>query len=105
MKVRLRQAADQAAAREYLARPGSVRVARLGELAHPLDHPALIAETAGGRLAGVLTYVPGQDWQQCGILTLHAGERWHGAGTALAEAVGQLARGQGCARLWVITTQ
>jgi hypothetical protein len=38
------------------------------------------------------------------ILTLHAGEQWHGAGTALNEAAGQLARRQGCARLWVITT-
>jgi nucleoside-diphosphate-sugar epimerase len=46
----------------------------------------------------------GQDWQQCEILTLHAGEQWHGAGTALIEAVGQLARRHGCGRLWVITT-
>jgi Acetyltransferase (GNAT) family len=52
----------------------------------------------------MLTHVPGQDWQQCEILTLHAGEQWHGAGTALIEAVGHLARRQGCTRLWVITT-
>ena len=37
-----------------------------------MDHPAFVAETAGGRLAGMLTYEPGQDWQQCEILTLHA---------------------------------
>jgi GNAT superfamily N-acetyltransferase len=54
--------------------------------------------------AGMLMYVPGQDWQQCEILTLHAGEQWHGAGTALIEAAGHLARRQGCTRLWVITT-
>ena len=52
----------------------------------------------------MLTYVPGQDWQQCEILTLHADEQWRGAGTALIEVAGQLARRQGCARLWVITT-
>ena len=79
-------------------------MARLGELVYPLDHPALVAEAAGGQLLGMLTYVPGPDWQQCEILTLHAGEQWHGAGTALIEAAGQLARRQGCARLWVITT-
>ena len=104
MKVRPREAADQAAVRAFLARHSSVRAARLGELVHPLDHPALVAEDAGGQLLGMLTYVPGQDWRQCEILTLHADEQWHGTGTALIEAAGQLARRQGCARLWVITT-
>lgn len=104
MKIRAREAADQAPARAFLARHSSLRVARLGELVHPLDHPALVAETGGGQLLGMLTYVPRQGWQQCEILTLHAGEQWRGAGTALIEAAGQLARRQGCARLWVITT-
>jgi GNAT superfamily N-acetyltransferase len=103
VKVRAREAADRAAAEEFLGRHGSLRVARLEELVHPLDHPAFVAETADG-LAGMLTYVPGQDWLRCEILTVHAGEQWHGAGTALIEAVGQLARRHGCARLWVITT-
>jgi len=104
VKVRPREAADQVAARAFLARHNSLRGARLGELVHPLDHPALVAEGAGGQLAGMLTYVPGPDWQQCEILTLHAGDQWRGTGTALIEAVGQLARRQGCGRLWVITT-
>ncbi len=104
MKVRPREAADRAAAEAFLARHYSLRAARLGELVHPLDHPALVAETADGQLLGMLTYVPQQDWQQCEILTLHADEQWRGAGTALIEAAGQLARQQGCARLWVITT-
>jgi GNAT superfamily N-acetyltransferase len=104
MMVRSREAADQAAAEGFLARHNSLRVARLGELVHPLDHPAFVAETPRGRLLAMLTYVPGQDWQQCEILTLHAGEQWHGAGTALIEAVRQLARQHGCSRLWVITT-
>jgi hypothetical protein len=74
MKVRPREAADQAAAEAFLTRHYSLRAARLGELAHPLDHPAFVAETADGQLLGMLTYVPGRDWRQ------------------------------GCARLWVITT-
>jgi GNAT superfamily N-acetyltransferase len=69
-----------------------------------MDHPAFVAETPGGQLLGMLTYVPGQDWQQCEILTLHADQQWRGAGTALIEAAAQLARRQRCARLWVITT-
>jgi hypothetical protein len=94
VKIRPREVVDQAAARAFLARHGSLRVARLGELVHPLDHPALVAETGGGQLLGMLTYVPGQDWQQCEILTLHADEQWRGAGTALIEVAGQLASGR-----------
>jgi GNAT superfamily N-acetyltransferase len=104
VKVRPRAAADQAAAQAFPARHDSLRVARLGELVHPLDHPAFVAEAAGGHLLGMLTSVPGKDWQHCEILTLHAGQPWHGAGTAMIEAAGQLARRQGCTRLWVITT-
>ncbi len=104
VNVRSREAADQVAARAFLARHNSLRVARRGELVHPLDHPALVAEAAGGELAGMLTYMPGPDWPQCEILTLHADDQWRGTGTALIEAVGQLARRQGCGRLWVITT-
>ena len=100
VKIRPREAADQAAARAFLARHNSLRVARLGRLVRPLDHPALVAETGGGQLLGMLTYVPRQDWQQCVILTLCADKQWGGARTALIEAAGQLARRQGCARLW-----
>ena len=52
----------------------------------------------------MLTYVPGQDWRQCEILTLHADEQWGEAGTASTGVAGRLARRHGCARLWVITT-
>jgi len=95
VKIRPREPADQAAARAFLARHSSLRAARLGELVHPLDYPALIAETAGGHLLGMLTYVPSPDGRQCEILTLHADEQWRGAGTALIEAAGQLARRHG----------
>ena len=106
MKVRPREAADQAAAQAFLARYNSLPVASLGNwfIFFSLDHPAFAAEDPGGQLLGMLTDLPGQDWRQCEILTLHAGEQWRGAGTALIEAVGQLARRQGCARLWVLTT-
>lgn len=50
MKVRPREAADQAAAEAFLAQHYSLRAARLGELVHPLDHPAFVAEAADGHL-------------------------------------------------------
>lgn len=104
MKVRPREAADQTAARTFVARHHSARVARLGELPDPLGYPALVAEAGDGRLLGLLTYVPQPGWEQCEVLTLHSAEQWYGAGTAWIEAVEQLAARQGCARLWVITT-
>ena len=101
MRVRAREEADRAAVEAFLAERHSARVARLGRLERPLDHPALVAES-GDALAGVLTYVI--DGRDCEILTLHAAERGTGAGTALVEAVAELARAHGCTRLWVLTT-
>jgi hypothetical protein len=89
VKVRPREAADQAAARAFLARHYGLRVARLEELVHPLDYPALVAEAVGGQLAGMVTYVPGQDWQQCETLTLRGRAEW-AVDAGLADLLHQL---------------
>jgi GNAT superfamily N-acetyltransferase len=102
VRVRAREAADEESVERFLGQRHSDRVARLGELLRPLDHPALIAERDDGSLGGVLTYAIRGD--QCEILTLHASERWTGAGTELIKAVEQTAAGRGCRRLWVLTT-
>jgi GNAT superfamily N-acetyltransferase len=104
VRVRPREPADQETAQAFLTRHGSVRVARRGQLVYPGDYPALVAEDGDGHLLGMLTYVPERDCEQCEILTLHAAGQWHGTGTALIEAVGQLAVQHRCTRLWVITT-
>ncbi len=101
MIVRPRLPDDEAAVAALLAEWHSTRVARLGELLHPLDHPALVGED-GGRLVGVLTYVVrGAD---CEVLTLHAAQRWGGVGSALIAAAERVAAEHGCRRLWLITT-
>jgi GNAT superfamily N-acetyltransferase len=101
IRVRPREPADEPAVGAFLAERHSARVARLGRLERPLDHPALLAERDGA-LAGVLTYVIGRD--ECEILTLHAAEQWRGVGTALLEAVERIAAERGCRRLWLLTT-
>jgi GNAT superfamily N-acetyltransferase len=101
IRVRPREPADEPAVGAFLAERDSARVARLGRLERPLDHPALLAERDGA-LAGVLTYLVGRD--DCEILTLHAAEQWHGVGTALLEAVERIAAERGCRRLWLLTT-
>jgi GNAT superfamily N-acetyltransferase len=97
VRIREREAGDREVVRRFLAERHSARVARLGRMEDPLDHPALVAERDDGTLAGVLTYVVRDD--ECEILTLHTAEQWTGAGSALIEAVERKAR-----RLWLITT-
>jgi GNAT superfamily N-acetyltransferase len=97
VRIRDREAGDREVVERFLSERHSARVARLGRLEHPLEHPALIAERDDGALLGVLTYVPEGD--SCEILTLHTAERWTGVGTALIEAVERKAR-----RLWLLTT-
>jgi GNAT superfamily N-acetyltransferase len=99
--VRAREPADEEEVAAFLRANHSEQVARLEQLVHPLDHPALVAED-GERLAGVLTYVLAG--RECEILTLHAAVQWRGAGTALIGAVERIARDAGCTRLWVLTT-
>jgi ribosomal protein S18 acetylase RimI-like enzyme len=101
MRVRAAEDGDRAALRAFLERWDSLRVARLGAVEHPLDHPALVAER-DGRLVGALTYVVrGAD---CEVLTLHTDDRRQGVGTALIVEVKGIARRAGCTRLWLITT-
>ena len=53
-------------------------------------------------LVGAATYVV--DGDSCELLTLHAQHQFAGVGTALVEAVVEVAREAGCRRLWVVTT-
>ena len=85
----------------FLRDRGALRVARRSELLRPLDHPAILAWSAG-RLVGAATYVI--DAEQCELLTLHAQSRFVGTGTSLLSAVKGAARENGCTRLWVVTT-
>lgn len=100
MHVRQSRPEDRVAG--FLAARNAARVARRGELVDALSHPSLVALDDGGRLAGVLTYV--LEGAACEVLTLHAAERFGGAGTALLDAVRAVAREAGCTRLWLITT-
>jgi len=102
MLVRERTATDRDVVAAFLAGNNSSRVARLGTLCIPLDHPALLAVDETGSLAGVLTYII--DGAACEILTLHAARQWQGTGTALVAAVRRLSSATGCRRLWLITT-
>jgi GNAT superfamily N-acetyltransferase len=102
VRVRAREDPDVPLVERFLGDSNSLRVARLGRLERPLDHPALVAVDEDGKLAGVLTYVDGEAEGE--ILTLHATRRWAGAGTALVEALKRHAAERGWRRIRVLTT-
>jgi ribosomal protein S18 acetylase RimI-like enzyme len=99
--IRKAEARDRPALERFLERWHSLRVARLGELEHPLDHPMLVAERDGYPV-GALTYV--MHGEGCEVLTLHVDDRRRGLGTTLIDEVKEIARQRGCTRLWLITT-
>jgi N-acetylglutamate synthase-like GNAT family acetyltransferase len=101
--VEVREAipADREEVDRFLEERGTARVARLGELVDATSRPALLAEVEG-RLAGVLTYA--LDGDACEVLTLHASDRFGGAGTALLQAIERRAADARCRRLWLVTT-
>jgi len=84
----------------FLARRGMVRIARRGQLLDAGDHPSL---ALGDPPHAVLTYVAGDtSWE---VLALYADvHRRRGDGTALVEAVAEMARAAGARALRVTTT-
>jgi GNAT superfamily N-acetyltransferase len=92
---------DRPALKVFLRDHNSLRVARRAELVDALDHPAVLAWSEG-RLVGAATYAI--DGDACEVLTLHAGVRFTGTGSALLAALKEVARDAGCRRLWVVTT-
>ena len=93
MNVRPRGAADQAAARAFLARRNSSRVARPRRTPPSPGRSGICRGDSRRADAGDAHIVPARTGGSA-VLTLHASEQWHGTGTALVEAAGQLARRQ-----------
>jgi N-acetylglutamate synthase-like GNAT family acetyltransferase len=101
MDIRRSTPEDAARLAAFLRAHNAAEVARLGELIHALDHPALLAEESG-KLIGALTYV--LSGRACEVLTLHVAESWKGVGSALIAELEDILRKEGCARVWLITT-
>lgn len=102
IEVRRFDETDEQWAYELLFPNGGIsRVASRGMLHDPLALPGFVAWNSGARL-GLATYrLEGSD---CELLTLDSSVENAGAGTALIEAVKEVARSAGCRTLWLITT-
>ena len=72
-----------------------------GAVFHPAELPGFLAESAG-RNAGLLTYAVTPE--ECEIVTLDSLSPGRGIGTALIDAVREVAVQAGCRRLFAVTT-
>jgi GNAT superfamily N-acetyltransferase len=80
---------------------GSNKVVSRGVVYYPQDLPGLAA-IYDGEKAGLVTYnITGTS---CEIVTIDSIHPFSGVGTALIEAVRDIAIKSGCKRLWLITT-
>jgi GNAT superfamily N-acetyltransferase len=80
---------------------GSVRIVSRGRVHEAADLPGFVA-LQGSRRAGLVTY----DLRagRCEIVSLNSLHPGHGIGSTLLAAVRQVAKGAGCSRLWLVTT-
>jgi GNAT superfamily N-acetyltransferase len=85
----------------FLQAQRTTQIARRGELVDARDRPALIA-SSDDETVGVLIY--DIDGANCEIVNMRASGQWGGVGTALIERIAEVARAQGCSRLWLVTT-
>jgi ribosomal protein S18 acetylase RimI-like enzyme len=80
---------------------GSVRSVSRGRV-HRADRlPGFVAEIDGQRVGLVTFDIAGE---QCEVVTLNSLREQIGVGTALLDAVREVANDAGCRRLWLITT-
>lgn len=101
MIVRPLREGDREWVRETLRDLWGETVVSRGAVHDPTALPGFVAEEGGERV-GLLTYrIDGAD---CEVMTIDAFPEGAGAGTALLDAAGRAARGAGCDRVWLITT-
>ncbi len=98
MKVRPAEPRD----REWIeGLAGAARVASCGRLWQIAELPGLVAERDGEPLGAATYRIEGGE---CELVTLDSDVEGAGAGSALIEAVAEIARAAGCSRLFLITT-
>lgn len=96
------QETDRRWAREFLEEEaGGARVVSRGRLHQADQLPGFVAVDAGVRL-GLLTYRI--DAGELEVVALYVRQRRRGVGRQLLESARQVAKGEGCRRLWLITT-
>lgn len=93
---------DQSWVRQFIIEHwGSAMVVSRGVVYYPQDLPGFVAVLEGEKV-GLVTYTI--ERESCEIVTIDSIRPSSGVGTALIEAVRDIAIKSGCKRLWLITT-
>lgn len=88
--------------KEYLSQEwGTPIIISKAKSHNTLDLPTILAEQ-DGQIVGVVTYHINE--HSCEIVTLNSTKEGLGIGSHLIEEVKQIAKTEGCKRLWLITT-
>lgn len=80
---------------------GAEMVVSRGVVYHPQDLPGFVAIQEGEKV-GLVTY--NIEGESCEVVTINSTQPFSGVGTALIEAVRDIAIKARCERLWLITT-
>ena len=97
----LRESDSDRTAKFLRDRWGSTRIVSRGRVYEADELPGLVA-TREGKPVGLLTYTMERD--ECEIVTIDSTTAGTGIGSALIEAVRDIAVSAECRRLWLITT-
>jgi GNAT superfamily N-acetyltransferase len=81
---------------------GASFVVAHGVVYHPGELPGFVALDADGRPTGLVTYRIAD--KACEVVTLNSVQENHGVGTALLDAVRDVAAQARCSRIWLVTT-
>jgi GNAT superfamily N-acetyltransferase len=98
----LGQADRQCATRFTEEHWGAAHVVAHGQVYHPHRLPGFVATDPSGAVVGLVTFSIEGDG--CEVVTLNSVVERIGVGTALLDAVRQVAAGRRCRRVWLITT-
>jgi ribosomal protein S18 acetylase RimI-like enzyme len=102
LSIRLLNADDKDWVAQYIREQWGADIAVAhGTVYYPRDLPGFIA-LQGEERVGLVTYQIAGD--SCEIVTIDSDQPSIGVGTALIDAVKEVARRAGCSRLWLITT-
>jgi GNAT superfamily N-acetyltransferase len=101
-RIRAAEAGDAEAVAEMLRGSwGSTIVVSRARTHDAAGLPAFLAAN-GDDILGLATF--DVEGEHCELVSLDARQKWSGIGSALLARVIEEARGRGCARLWLITT-
>jgi GNAT superfamily N-acetyltransferase len=103
VQIRPLENADRTAVTRFIEQEWGARVLVVhGTVFRPAELPGFLAQSAGGPLAGLLTYIVSGGVME--IVTLNAVQRLSGTGTALLERAAAQARWLGCREVMLTTT-